>query len=605
MVTRLIFRFSSILWQSNETMNLREDILMAKYNFYISYASKDRESAGNVAQGLTEKGYSVAYDLEISPGSDWTEQLADAISNSDCFVPVITDNFLASRVAQNELSYAITKSAQRGQKIFPLIFTEKEMPIGMRFQLSSLQQFVIRNPEDEEKALEQIHRNVEYRIKSAALYEKLTEYRKLNHHYKAAETVCLLLDMLVRRWPDLLQREKRAVCQEICSLMEQLSVYAGPYGEEAKTIGRRIVQTAANVDGLLQSGDDYLDDLYFSAFAVQLKYWYWEVRTNGLDLIYSGDVFQGIIDPCPIQKGIERQRPYIDAFLGKYTSAVDNGMLVQYTQKEREFIEKTSEYILSEERNGITPLRPAAGTTAAVTEDEELLLSIAKFMQEGNKLFDILQKRGVAGDFMKCLLTSYERLKNYCQVVGAADVAAACVDRIVDIRSQLDKQKEEKTTNAKAEDGIKSLLGFTLKGSGSYDVFISFKSEDSDMAEKIYQLCQRHMKVPFWSKRTLPELSQSEYEDAIYDAIRKAKHFVVVLSKLEYLEAGWIKREMKAFDRAITEGRKPNGNFVFVATDDVYDQIIGCNKMCLDERYCGYQILKMSEYENNLMPYIN
>jgi hypothetical protein len=225
-------------------------------------------------------------------------------------------------------------------------------------------------------------------------------------------------------------------------------------------------------------------------------------------------------------------------------------------------------------------------------------------MQEGNRLFDALQKKGIAGDFLKCLLTSYERLKNYCQVVGATNVAAECVDRIVEIREQLDKQDGNQPKNEKAEDGIKSLLGFTLRGSGNYDVFISFKSEDSDLAENIYRLCQRHMKVPFWSKRTLPELSKSEYEDAIYDALRKSKHFVVVLSKLEYLQANWIMREMKAFDRAITEGRKPGGNFVIVATDAVYDEIIRCNKMCLDERYCGYQILKMSEYENTLMQYI-
>lgn len=140
---------------------------------------------------------------------------------------------------------------------------------------------------------------------------------------------------------------------------------------------------------------------------------------------------------------------------------------------------------------------------------------------------------------------------------------------------------------------------------GEYDVFISFKSEDAQMAETIYNYCKSRMKVPFWSKRTLPEMSQSEYEDAIYNALRKAKHFVVVLSDLDYLESNWVQREMKAFDRAITEGRKPNGNFIFVVTDSVYDEIIRCNKMCLDERYCGYQILKMSEYENSLIHYLN
>ena len=139
----------------------------------------------------------------------------------------------------------------------------------------------------------------------------------------------------------------------------------------------------------------------------------------------------------------------------------------------------------------------------------------------------------------------------------------------------------------------------------AYDVFISFKSEDSQLAETIYNYCKHMRKNPFWSKRTLPELSQSEYEDAIYNALRKAKHFIVVLSNLEHLQSNWVQREMKAFDRAITEGRKPNGNFVFIATDDVYEQIINCNKMCLDERYCGYQILKISNFDETLLYYLS
>ena len=78
----------------------------------------------------------------------------------------------------------------------------------------------------------------------------------------------------------------------------------------------------------------------------------------------------------------------------------------------------------------------------------------------------------------------------------------------------------------------------------------------------------------------------------------------MVLSNIEYLKANWVKKEMQVFDRAITEGRKKDANFVFVVTDDVYDQIISSNKMCLDERYCGYQIIKLSEYESVLDKYI-
>ena len=113
------------------------------------------------------------------------------------------------------------------------------------------------------------------------------------------------------------------------------------------------------------------------------------------------------------------------------------------------------------------------------------------------------------------------------------------------------------------------------------------------------------MKEPFWSKKSLPELSKSDYEDAIYAALRNSKHFVVVASDVRYFNSNWVKTEMATFHRAITEGRKEGANFVFVVTDELYKTIIGSNKMCLDERYCGYQIIKMSEYEETLSQYFS
>ena len=242
---------------------------------------------------------------------------------------------------------------------------------------------------------------------------------------------------------------------------------------------------------------------------------------------------------------------------------------------------------------------------ACLLKDDELLVSIARFIQDGNKLFDILQKNGIAGDFSECLRESYERLKNYCVVVGADDIAAECAERIVEIRNDATKQQEGTTENEKVEKGIKSLLGFTLEDSGKYDVFISFKNEDSDLAEKIYEYCHKRIKQPFWSKKSLPRLSKSEYSKAIDMALENSKHFVVVLSDLKYFDAEWIKYEMDVFNNEIKEGRKKNSNFVIVATDDVYNQIIQSNKTVLDIAYRRYQIIKMSEYEETLAQYIS
>lgn len=579
---------------------------MAKYNFYLCYSHKDTDLVQEVYDRLTEKGYTCAYNIDPGVGTDWVDQIVDTISNSDCFIPVITDNFLSSTITYQELHFALRKSAERAQDIFPLLYTDHPLPSALEFQMSAFPIYYIETTEHLTKAVGHIDRLMGYQLKSAELYEKLAQYRELKHHPKVAETICQILDLIITSWPAMVKSKQRLLCPEICSLMEQLALCPCPYGKEAKAIGDRILETVGSTGALLESdANQYANDLFFSAFAVRLLYWKWEAKVWGFDLHYGGDVYQGIIDPWPIAKGIEYQKPYLDVFQSAFDQVkdtLDNTDL--YTPQEAEFIRQTTNYVLSDEKNGITPFGSYAPPAEPKSKDEDILVSVAKFMQEGNKLFDVLQKQGIAGDFLKCLLTSYDRLKNYCQIVGANDVAAECVDRIVEIRSQLEKQTDAPTINNKAETGIKSLLGLTLPGSGSYDVFISFKNEDSDLAEKVYHLCQKHMKVPFWSKRTLPELSASEYENAIYDALKKSKHFVIVLSKLEYLEANWIKEEMSVFNRAIKEGRKPNGNFVFVVTDDLYKEIIACNKTCLDERYCGYQILKMSEYESTLMSYI-
>lgn len=574
---------------------------MAKYNFYISYSHKDTSLAHQIVSLLQQRGYSVFIDTEMPVGVNWETFLTETIAESNCVIPLITDAFLSSAGVQWEMQTMLDISRGRAKNIIPLFFTRLPLPDSL-LELALYQGIFISQSSDIPKAIEKIDSQIGLDLRISALYEKLAAYRSLKHAIKETETLCHLISLLCKKWEFETKVNRRRVSMELCRLLEQLIHHSCSYGAESKALCDEMMKAASAAAALLNHSSE---DVFFLAFDVRLKYWDWHIRTEAVDLYTSGDVLQGIINPFPIEKHIEEQKPYLQAFetaLDRELVTLENDSC--FSAEETSFIRQTFSFVLSQKKHGIPPLILRGRQTPSLSGDDEILQSVAKFMQQSNQLFEVLQKRGVTGDFSKCLLTSYERLMNYCQIVGATDVAADCVDRIVEIRDMLARQEYNPTTNEKAEDGIKSLLGLTLHRSGNYDVFISFKNEDADMAEKVYRLCQRHMKLPFWSKRTLPELSKSEYEDAIYDALRKAKHFVVVLSNLKYLEANWVQREMKAFDRAITEGRKPNGNFVFVVTDTVYQRIIDEKKMCLDERYCGYQILKMSEYEETLMQYI-
>ena len=581
---------------------------MAKYNFFISYSVHDGMELGKVITArLRRKGYTVWSPADSLPaGTDFTTSIVDVITNCDFFLPIVTEGYTHSVYARDELEFAISKSTERAKKIIPLICTPAPLPPKLLDLLIKHRHVRIQDKDDIGPAIEYIDRFVGYELQSALLYETLAEYEKLKQSEKEAEIRCRLIDLLCGRWETASAAERRRICLELCRLLQQLGHYCG---SDDRQLAHKILDTLRPVSALLPSGNTadspFHRDLFFAAFAIRLTYWDREVRSTCVDMITGGEVRHGFRDPYPVEQYIEIQAPYVQAYRKLSAGQPDPSLPAD----ELDFVAQSDSFILSDCRNGFS--RSSAGLhsvekSPAMSEEEDILLSVAKFMQEGNKLFDELQKHGIAGDFLKCLLTSYERLKNYCQIVGADGVAAECVDRIVEIRHQLDKQEGSGAKSEKAENGIKSLLGFTLNTGSSYDVFISFKSEDSDLAQKVYQLCQRHLKVPFWSKRTLPELSKSEYEKAIYQALDNSTHFVVVLSDLRYLEADWIIEEMRIFHREKSEGRKaPHSNFIFVVTDSLYDAILRNNKKDLPIEYRGYQIIKMSEYDTMLLQYIN
>ena len=121
---------------------------MAKYDIYISYARRDGSDIARAIAGLLkEKGISVFFDVEsLRVGSNFVDQIAEAISACEYFIPVITDSYNHSSYAMNELIYALSLSRDRSKKIIPVIETDT-MSSELKLMLCSYQYFSASNLE--------------------------------------------------------------------------------------------------------------------------------------------------------------------------------------------------------------------------------------------------------------------------------------------------------------------------------------------------------------------------------------------------------------------------------------------------------------------------
>ena len=97
-----------------------------------------------------------------------------------------------------------------------------------------------------------------------------------------------------------------------------------------------------------------------------------------------------------------------------------------------------------------------------------------------------------------------------------------------------------------------------------YDVFISFKNldadgnrtEDSFIAERLYELFKEQGLNVFYSNKVLNELGAASYKKEIEEALENSSVLVSVATKKEFLESQWVAYERESFHNDILSGRK-------------------------------------------------
>lgn len=94
-----------------------------------------------------------------------------------------------------------------------------------------------------------------------------------------------------------------------------------------------------------------------------------------------------------------------------------------------------------------------------------------------------------------------------------------------------------------------------------FDVFLSFKSEDADHAQQVYEFLGSHGLRVFFSRESLPRLGSDEYHKQIDAAIDQARHMVVVASAHDHAMSRWVQYEWRLFLGEVNAGLKA-GNLI-------------------------------------------
>lgn len=577
------------------------------FDVFMCYRKKDESVAAKFRTFFANNNISTFTFENMPAGVDFASTSLTAIRNSRVFIPLISADFSSSSWTMRELSTALEEAQSRDKVIVPIMFPGLQadnLPTDLRLILSKYQWYFLKGFADSDisECVKFLVENVIKKNTDKAI-ERINAYISGGLTFKATAELC---ELTSEYCSSLLEKCAAGISPELSeylllfTYLEKIEdIYDYSYGDKYKDLGHKKADLMARVNSLLKYIPEDCGDILKIAAAIRILYFHREIVWQSADAITSGDVSEGIVYACPIKDYILKQEPYVKAYKEGLLSCVASECSKEILQ----FVSETEKYIYSPDYVKVAHAKPGTAPTETTSDKDDILKKIASFIHEGNKLFDLIEEQSQAEDFIKYLTTSYERLKSYCALVGAKDIQAECIDRIVELNAKADS-KTNGETSEKASEGIKALLGISSPRNGKYDVFISHKSEDYDIAEDMYGYLSSHLKSAFLDKKSLPEMSEAEYKRSIMSALDGSTHFVVILSNLEYLNSKWVGVEMSTFHTEMIEGRKEKANFIFVVTDNVFAEISRTNKTVLPIEYRSFEIMLVSEYKQKILSYL-
>lgn len=543
----------------------KEERALCYGDVFVACAPADEGIEGRLCNRLTEKGVSVFDPRQLPQGEGYAMVAAEAIRHAKFVIPVLSERVDEKRM--QTMASLLTLAADNGCLIVPLLvdtdYSDVADLLGDTADSAAAPYGMIRDADDETIPCmaHDLRELIAYEEKVSACARKAEDYRR----HKIWETALY--------W----QKQHYHLCCDIrYSDVNQLKeTYIG--GREVAA--ESAVKTARI---LLEKGSP--------AAAVEWLHYAIDFD-SGFDALDTTAVLIEAILQCYARMDVDGEEAYAllsDLFFADYTEEVKTACTWVEEWLE-EWMIRYGE--LLDEQDAATV---SMTTTLPAAEEQE---RIAHHGESALNLFEDMLKGG--GDTLARadLVEGYQRILNYCTHMGVRGaVLDQCIDRLNTLKAQSGAAAGSLTHENRA---LKMYLGERLADDGEYDVFLSFKSEDTAMATTVYEFLTRNGKKVFFSKETLPMLGESEYEEAIFNAIEHARHMIVVSSDSKYVKAPWVQEEWSTFTREVREGRK-TGELLLVLTDAV-----AADKGQLPTQLRKYEIVKMSEFRQRLLAYLH
>ena len=102
---------------------------------FVSYSHEDETAVSKEIRWFQDHGIDVWYDEGISPGSEWSDALAQAIKGCSHFIYFITPRSVESENCRRELNFALEEDIQ----VLTVHLEETDLPDGLRLNLNNRQ----------------------------------------------------------------------------------------------------------------------------------------------------------------------------------------------------------------------------------------------------------------------------------------------------------------------------------------------------------------------------------------------------------------------------------------------------------------------------------